>query len=241
MADNIKRKSLSRRKDAPTKDAFDEYRKMYDEIAHKMEKGEKVYVEFKEGERKGSIAYIAQMDMSFTETYRELPFWNKTEPRWQPNSWSSHTKDDGYYDCDISMYVILRWEGRQNKVKCSLHSDGMNYLPDYEGPTKWEKWDKKAAELKALENLIIKDREGNELELDDKVLYINARYGGAASLDRGTIKDIRIKVQMYNNKLNNYLEVTILNENGQTSKISSPEDTVLLLKSLQSENFDYED
>lgn len=200
---------------APEANCYDEIIAVYKEIKAKLDAGERVYVGYTTGERAGSIAYIKEVE---TAPDRIIP-----QPRHR-TGW--HWDKNIEWDCYVGFPAVLGWEKRRNKVKCSIGRD-MVYFPNYTGPTIWEKFDKKAAEKAAAEEVIVKDRDGNVLAIGDRVLYINARYGGAAQLDRGTISDIKVKINKYRNQTYSQLNVLIDNDIGEQSKITGPDLSVL--------------
>lgn len=59
------------------------------------------------------------------------------------------------------------------------------------------------------------------------MLYINARYGGAARLDRGTVVDITIKVSKNRNDTSSTINVVTNNDEGEHSTITGPEMSVI--------------
>lgn len=188
---------------------------LIDEIRDKILAGERVYIRITAGERKGSIAYVKQLD----------PAYGDEEPR------ISHDRMFRNNTSRISnayLNLILRWDKRRNRIKWPTYNS-CEYLRGYEGPTVWEKFDKKAAEKKMLEETKVLDRDGNILKEGDRVLYINARYSCGASLDRGIIKKIRFKVQRttYQSKEYSTVHVIIKNDNGEESDIKSPRLSVL--------------
>ena len=125
----------------------------------------------------------------------------------------------------------MRWDKRRNRIKWHTY-DHCEYLRDYDGPTVWKKFDKKAAAKKLLKENDILDREKQVLKVGDRVIYINARYGSGACLDRGTIEEIKFNVQKstYFNKEQYQVHVIIKNDNGQKSDIKNPQLSVIKIK-----------
>lgn len=185
------------------------------EIRNKIQSGERVYIRITAGEREGSIAYIWGFDPDYTNKDPIITY-NRT--------FHSHTARI----TNDTLYVILRWDKRQNRIKWITHT-ACEYLRGYDGPTVWEKFDKKAAEKKLLKNEPVYDRDKNILKEGDRVLYINARYGFAASLDRGTIKKIKYSVFKTTDRDKTYdrVHVIIKNDNGEESNIKNPELSIL--------------
>jgi hypothetical protein len=196
------------------------YINLLKEIRNKINAGERVYIKITSGERKGSIAYIVKFDDHYQNIepgYYRHADWKKV---------MSRVSND-------SIYVILGWDKRRNRIKWSTH-DSCVYLPDYKGPTVWKKFDKKAAEKKMLKENPVLDRDGNQLSVGDRVLYINARYGSGASLDRGTIEKIKYSVQKttYNDSEYSTPHVIIKNDNGEESDIKAPELSILRMDKI---------
>ena len=195
---------------------------LYIELKEKVEKGEKVYVRFCDTDKKrpGAIAFIKRFEGE--------PF--------DPNPADKGTYYQ-YRNGKESRYTIkLGWEDRKNTAQVQLNSwkaraGDLVYLPDYKGPTKWSELD--IDKLINEKGKIIKDRLGNELSKGDVVVYINARYGDGATLDFGTIKEIKQKAKRtYRGQMD--LETTVIietiatkkNEKVMESKIRKPERSI---------------
>ena len=186
-----------------------------------LEKGERVYLGITSGERKGSIAYIQLDDDYRNERCSIRHFWDKYRfGRTGDENGMVSTLQDDFISC------VLRWDGRRNKVKWVTYKHTV-YLPDYEGPTVWEKFDKKAAAAENLKSRPALDRDGSELAVGDRVLYINARYGAGASLDRGTVSKIKATMQMNGDRQYTTTHVIIDNDNGQKSDIKEPQLSII--------------
>jgi len=173
-------------------------------------KGDRVYIGFVTGERVGSIAYILDCDLS-----RIVP---KLYRNYYDNKWG----------CNAGFSATVGWEKRRNKINEYIGGTEVVYLPDYQGPTVWEKFDKKAAAAEALARTPMKDREGNEIKEGDRVLYINARYGSGAQLDRGKIISIKATVQKHRDLTVTTFNVEIESDGGEKSVITKPSQSVLL-------------
>ena len=188
------------------------------EIRSKILSGERVYIRITAGERKGSIAYIEKLDPDHNN---DAPTITHNRYFREPNSRINNS----------SLNVILRWDKRRNRIKWSTYNN-CEYLRDYTGPTVWEKFDKKAAEKKLMEETDISDRDGTILKKGDRVLYINARYGCGASLDRGTIEEIKFNVQKteYQDREYTSVHVIIKNDDGSKSDIKSPQLSILKIE-----------
>ena len=195
------------------------------EIRNKITSGERVYIQITSGERKGSIAYIKKLDPDYQNIEARLSYRSRNFR----GSYLYHVEN--YWLC-----VILGWDKRRNQIKWSTN-DHCEYLRNYKGPTVWKKFDKKAVEKKLLKETVILDRENNELKVGDRVLYINARYGSAATLDRGTIEDIKISATKttYSDKEYHTIHVKIKNNNGSESDIKTPHSSILKLERILNE------
>ena len=194
---------------------FDEIVRVFKEIKHKIKDGDRVYIGYPEGERAGSIGYIKKLEC---DVEKIVPSVNYSPYGWQL---------DGAWRCHPGFHAVLAWDKRPNKLKCYIGHD-MVYFPDYEGPTLWEKFDKKGAEKKAMEAVVVLDREGNVLEVGDPVIYINSRYGSGSRLDRGIVSDIKVKVRVQRRGDYTELNVIVQNADGaEKSKIRNPEYYIL--------------
>lgn len=183
-------------------------------ILDKIDAGERVYLGITSGERKGSIAYIHFV----IDHYRN----GKPGIRYSGGSWDNKVriKND-------TIYCVLGWDKRRNKIQWSSYQDGTVYLPDYTGPTVWKKYDKKKEAEKYLKEHLILDREDNVLIVGDRVFYINARYGGGASLDRGTITEIKVTMQVHGEQKWPTTHVIIKNDDDSMSDIREHGQSVL--------------
>lgn len=196
------------------------YAKTITEIRKKLDRAQRVYLGIVSGERKGSIAYIQGTDTDYRQ--EEVEVRNSRDYYGFPREERYITRV--YND---SIYCILGWDGRRNRVKWATYS-GTVYLPNYTGPTIFEKFDKKAAAAKELEQQTVIDRDGNELAVGDRVVYINARYGCGASLDRGTVTEIKANVKFIHGDVKgSTIHVMIDNDDGQKSDIREPQLSVL--------------
>lgn len=200
------------------KSDYDEIIATYTDLKERWKAGERIYVGFTTGERKGSIAYIKEVS---TNEDNMIPTIH-SNTRYSARAWGPAWRHG-----HVGWTVRLAWEGRRNQINGSLAYDRLVWFHDYEGPTVWKKFDKKAAEKAATEAAVIKDRDGEVLKEGDRVLYINARYGSAAQLDRGTIKSMRVKVQKRGEREYQQLELVIDNDEGEQSKLTSSSGAVL--------------
>ncbi|AGR48113.2 hypothetical protein SmphiM12_481 [Sinorhizobium phage phiM12] len=138
-----------------------------------------LYIKFVDGDRKGSIA--------------------KIKPRYEKVNKAAIRSSSSFYDRSYSLendyfFVVASWDRRKNKVQLTLPSRDVIFLPNYKGPTVYELFDSKAAKQAALENPDQYDVDGKLLNIGDKVLYINARYGSAFQLCHGAIREFKAVV-----------------------------------------------
>ena len=209
--------SLTCANQAPNESDYDDIVATYQDIHDKLEAGERVYIGYPEGERAGSIGFIKELECDMDQII----------PTVRNSSYYS-TRPDGTWICHAGFHAKIGWDKRRNVVKCYI-GHGKVYFPNFKGPTVWEKFDKKAAEKEATDARIVIDRDGKVINVGDRVLYINARYGGAAQLDRGIITDIKVKVKKIRSQTYADLNVYIDNDDGDKSKITGPDKTVLKL------------
>lgn len=188
---------------------------LFNEIKRRVRDGERVYVGITTGERKGSIAYICSI-----EGWEQM--WERDA--YIRGSWGYHKRARVE---NAQVYSKIGWEGRRNRIECP-HTHQIVYFPDYKGPTVWEKFDKKAAAAKWLKEHPPVDRDGELIEVGDRVLYINARYGGAARLDRGTVKEVKVNVQKWAEDERPTFHVIIETDDGQKSDIKEAQYSVLV-------------
>lgn len=189
------------------------------EIHDRIERGEKVYFGITDGERKGSIAYVHSFDAKYQ---KRRPF-----IRYDQDWWGREPKTISRAMYDF-VSVVLAWDKRRNRIKWATYKDTV-YLPDYDGSTVWQKFDKNAAGQAIIEKYPAKDRDGNVLTAGDRVVYINTRYGGGAILDRGTSKEIKVSVTSRGKQWLHTTHVLIDNDRGEQSDIRQSQDSVLKL------------
>jgi len=206
---------------SPEKEAvFRPFINAINEIIDKIKRGERVYLGITNGERKGSIGYVKFLDSYYVNHRPRITHYYDT---W--GGGRTHVRiEDGTIPC------TLGWEGRRNKIEWLMTRDTV-YLPDYSGPTVWKKFDKKAAAKAALVKNPVKDRDGNRLAVGDRVLYINARYGAGACLDRGTIREIKAHTTVYGEQTYTKIHVIIDNDAGVESDIRKAQLSILKIPS----------
>ncbi len=142
-----------------------------------------LYVKFVDGDRKGSIARVHVDPNSPVQhaqlTERYYSRWNQDTPFEIDNKW---------------IYGTAKWDKRKNSCQVTIPHKDIVLLPNYEGPTIYQMFDKKAAKEELLQNPGQHDIDGKLLSIGDQVLYINARYGSGFVLCHGTIKEFKVSV-----------------------------------------------
>lgn len=166
-----------------------------------------LYVKFVDGDRKGSIAKL-HIDPScqdrraeITERYYRWDQKNKFEIE---NAW---------------IYGTAKWDKRKNSCQVHLPDPDLIFLPNYQGPTVYQMFDRKAAKEELLKNPEQKDIDGNILAVGAKVLYINARYGSGFVLCHGTIKEFKVSAD---SKGHSFTTIVKNDEGEEESSISYP-------------------
>ena len=192
-----------------------EYVRLFNEAVRQLREG-KLYVRFKSGDRAGSIARLTPDIKGYEKNAaKDIEILHCTIYRFNPKA---------TYDFSSSyVYAVCNWDGRKNKVKLYLPHPEVEILLNYDGPTFWAKFDAKSAKEKALQNPEQYDIDGNLLNINDKVLYINARYGSGMELCHGVIKEFTASVDSKRTEI-----FTIVRSDESTdereilSKISNP-------------------
>lgn len=171
-----------------------------------------LYCRFIDGDRKGSIARL-----------EPEPGCVNNEPgiRW----FNSYSKQFNWKFERDYFSTICRWDKRKNKVKLFLPHRDAELLLDYNGPTVWQKFDANAAKQEALANPNQCDIDGNLLEINDNVLFINARYGARMVLSFGRIAEFKAVANSYGTTITTIIE----SEAGEKSELLYPEDMVYKL------------
>jgi uncharacterized Zn ribbon protein len=167
---------------------------------YELFKNGNLYVRFRDGDRKGSIAII-KPDPQYTtkppQIIHKSLFWNNNG-----------------FDVTCMLFGICHWNDRKNKVKTNIPNHDIEVLLDYDGPTVWEKFDTKVAKIKALASTVQYDIDGNQLQIGDKVLYMNLRYGAGGTLQHGTIKEFKAMVDSKNTT------ITVIVKNDDADEVS---------------------
>lgn len=141
-----------------------------------------LYVKFVDGDRKGSIAKV-KVDDTGGAYYRPATIVRRRA------TWANYEEP---FEIEADrFYGTAKWDKRKNSCQIVVPSQELVILPNYEGPTIYEMFDKKAAKAAALENPEQTDIDGKLLSVGDEVLYINARYGSGFVLCHGIIKEFK--------------------------------------------------
>lgn len=85
----------------------------------------------------------------------------------------------------------LSWEGKRNNPQFTLMNSTCEVLLDYDGPTSLKRFNLKEEKKKLLQDVKIEDIDGHIIEIGDKVLYMNLRYGSGGSLCHGVVHDFK--------------------------------------------------
>jgi hypothetical protein len=174
-----------------------------------------LYVKFVSGDRKGSIAKVV-IDVE------EHPY-NKCNAEIEQcrTSWFRDTVQ--YQIENTYFYGTAKWDKRKNSCKIFFPDRDTVFLPNYEGPTVYEMFDKKAAKEELLKNPDQHDIDGKLLAVGDKVLYINARYGSGFGMCHGTIKEFKV---VADSSGHSFTTVVQMDGEDQLSSISNPSEMV---------------
>jgi len=181
----------------------------------------KLFCRFVDGDRAGSIARLVKDPDC---TYEE-PSIRRT---WSSNRWGGEYRFERDY-----FSAICKWDGRKNKVKQFLPHCEVELLLNYNGPTVWEKFDAKTAKEEALKNPDQRDIDDNVLNVGDRVLYINARYGARMVLSHGVIKEFKAVADSRGTTITTVVE----GEDGQLSEMLYPESMIYLMLFSVSQEF----
>lgn len=170
-----------------------------------------LYVKFIKGDRAGSIAKV-QCDS---------PGMNEKSSIERRLSWSS--REDLWEVKNPYFSLRAKWDKRKNNCHLLLPNDEVVFLPNYNGPTVYEMFDKKAAKEEALKNPNQHDIDGKLLSIGDEVLYINARYGSRFELCHGTIQEFKVTSDSRSNR------VTTVVKNADADEVSSITDPTTMI------------
>lgn len=81
----------------------------------------------------------------------------------------------------------LSWDKKKNNPRFRLSHDSATVLLDYDGETILRKFDYKRESEWVANHEPCNDVDGNPLAVNDKVIYLNLRYGCGGKLSRGRI------------------------------------------------------
>lgn len=105
----------------------------------------------------------------------------------------------------------LKWDDRKNTTKVRInYAREFVYLSDYDGSTVWYMFDPKEYAEQNAEP--VEDRIGNELKVNDAVVFINSRYGSGANIDFGVVREIKHKGVRDSYHKNEYVDTTVIIE-----------------------------
>lgn len=170
------------------------------------------YIRFLDGDRKGSIARLTP-----NPAYRnERPVIEPYYGYWR--------KEYTHRFEHARIFCIARWTGRSNKVQISIPDfyQPNEILLDYAGPTVWEKFDAAAAKAEILKKPDQRDINDRVLQVGDRVLYINARYGSRMTLEEGIVKEFLASANSKGHSVTTVIE----SNGGERSELSYPESMV---------------
>jgi hypothetical protein len=163
-----------------------------------------LYVKFVKGNRAGSIAKV-ECDGPGMNEKSSLIYHGTWGPRW--------IIDNPYFS------LRAKWDKRKNSCHLLLPNEEVVILPNYQGQTVYEMFDKKSAKEAALKNPNQYDIDGKLLEIGDEVLYINARYGSGFELCHGAIQEFKAASDSYGNTISTIVKHA---DSDQVSSISNP-------------------
>ena len=187
-----------------SKDEAEEHENLFKELLEEYDSnGGFIYVEINSGYRKGSIAKLV----------------SKNEPTY---SFSKCWRGEVRYDSSITYRGTLKLDGRKNKPKSYLGE--CTWLKGYQGETIWKQESIDDIKRSALEKPLF-DIKNNQINIGDRVLYINTRYGGGSKLCFGTIDRFEVEFHKYNSSTTVYTIVRLENED-QESKIQTPNEYI---------------
>lgn len=167
-----------------------------------------VYIKFVDGDRKGSIArltideHMREHDARIERAYLHYGEKERFEIK---NAW---------------IYGIAKWDKPKRSCQVTMPGRDAIFLPNYEGPTVYQMFDRKAAKEELLKSPNQRDVDGQLLSIGDKVLYINARYGSGFALCHGTITEFRVAVD---SKAHGFATIVTMDGSTEESAISYPE------------------
>lgn len=132
------------------------------------------HVEILEGDYKGSIAKFT-LDSDFKISYLKNELCSR----------NYYAKEE-IYNYHYFWQGRLSWKGKRNNPKFNMQSKYCNVLLNYDGEEILERFDHKKVKAELLKQDVL-DIDGRTLEIGDKVLYINTRYGSGSELNHGVI------------------------------------------------------
>lgn len=161
----------------------------------------KCYIEILEGDYKGSIAIFTQLDYDAVEDVVDY-----------------RTLSSTYYNLKSYWSGRLSWQGKRNNPSFLLRNGSAIVLPEYSGNTVFKKRNLKAEAEKLLSSAKPADIDGYDIEIGDKVLYMNLRYGSGGILSKGIVKNFKAHAR------DGYVSVIVENSDvkGEESQLHYP-------------------
>jgi len=178
-----------------------------------LKSGEKVFIEFLDGDREGSIAEL-QLSSKFK---------NHDEPRVR-TIYGYYQHDKTRYEPDCTIYGQLKFTGKSHRPDQDIRPGShVVWIKGYKGPTVWKKFDAKAAKEEILATEDQCDRDGSPLAVGDHVIYVDLAYGSGARIERGTVKEFKVSVDSSRHTVYTLVE----NVDGHVMKTEKPEQLLL--------------
>lgn len=176
-------------------------------IIDRFNSGEKLYFQFKNGDRKGSIAFLKKIEENYRITKRTRSTFRGPQPEY-----SIHIKG------------TVGWDDRKNTAKVDLFASHVKFtfLDGYEEKSVWIKEDVKAEAEEIKKSTKVLDMRGKEINEGDIVVFINSRYGSGSCLDYGVVRDIIVKVRHNNYRNKKEVDIITVIENTRVSNIGTP-------------------
>ncbi len=181
-----------------------------------------VYVKFIKGQKTGSIAKLV-FDL---EPLKEKDF--------EQYSRVANARVYMYTYIEFIADGKYRWTGRGNKPKGSLTDRNIEWLEGYTGDTVWNVIPADKEKEEALKEPTY-DMDNKELHIGDKVIYINARYGGGYQLCHGVIDRFEAEYHAYDSTTSVFTIVKNLESLTQESKIANPKEFIFKVEKLSKE------
>lgn len=122
------------------------------------------------------------------------------------------------YNVKYSWRGKLSWKGKRNNTQFSIKNSTCDVLLNYEGEEVLKRFDLKKEAKKLLENTKVEDIDGNVLQVGDKVVYMNLRYGCGGKLCHGEVKEFKAHAR------DGFVSIIVEHESGEeVSELRNPE------------------